>query len=146
MAEAISYCDSCGTLVPPSELATGRAVVTPQETYCSECFRRLSEAKQQELLAPKGGGPADRPRRSSRTRSTDAGRSDRAGPPPSPMSKVLPLVIVAGVLAGVATVLIVKRSQPAPDSNASSAARPQPKPDERQPDPAARMRLRRRWL
>jgi len=115
MAEAIIYCDRCGRIILPSELASGEALVSSSFAVCRSCTKTLSPEERKALvsaLAPTAAlaPPAEKTPlpgpRAAGLRPEAAMRRPKG--PGLPMALLFGVGLGAGALAAVAAVMLAR--------------------------------------
>ena len=108
MADAIRYCDACGKLIHPADIAEGKAAIDADDSLCPACLANLPAEQRAKLLAQpplpaKQPGTAARRKVASRRERS----AERAAPPTGPV-----VALAFGVVSLVAavTVLVLTRS------------------------------------
>ncbi|MHC4198455.1 MAG: formylglycine-generating enzyme family protein [Planctomycetota bacterium] len=88
MPSEINYCDACGSIILPSAIENGSAVVNSAAMLCPDCLRKLSPDEREALSAPRAGAgtPGATPttasaRVASGRRSLHGSEDPRAGAP-----------------------------------------------------------------
>lgn len=117
MPEAIVYCDCCGTMVRPSDMKTGTALVSQKGAVCSACAESLSPENRAAFM--KSSRRTKTPRPDDRGHATSTAR--RTPVPKGVLRRNQVLItgvgVAVGILMGVAVVALMTgsddRDQPA---------------------------------
>jgi len=144
VADQIHYCDRCGKIIPPSEASGGRALVSPDASYCASCAAEIPAEERARLGLARRSTPPPR-----RTQSSHRNTKVAAAAPPVASKTIMIAGFAAGTLAGVALTILLasgggESSAPVPSETPTLVAPPTvvappavPVPDEPAAPPSA---------
>jgi len=108
VAEAIVYCDACGKMIPPSELARGGGYVSGATALCATCLGKLSPEQRAQLELARGQGAAAAGQVPARRTPRPTERAKATAPPArSPRVVLVFAGLAAGLLVGGAVAVVV---------------------------------------
>jgi hypothetical protein len=104
MKQAIVYCEKCGHMVPPSDIASGRLVISGDMTYCRACGESVREHAAAGHGSERSGSSRGRvtPRPSRRAQSAPNG-----GTPGPRVTKAVIACTAGGILVGFLAVYLI---------------------------------------